>query len=101
MKVIIKRGFGCEAANETEQMIFLKDLKETLNDFLLPVSDIASERKTGGPISLEAPDYLELHEITKSLASFAETLARQTQKDVHFDIFVPRYNFECTIAGAA
>lgn len=100
MKVIIKLGFEREAT-EAEQRISLNALKETLIGFQLPVSDISSERKTGGPISLEIPEEMELHEITRSLASFAEALACQNQRDVHFDIEVPKHGFEVTIAGAA
>ncbi|MBZ9572877.1 hypothetical protein KJA17_01645 [Patescibacteria group bacterium] len=100
MKVKILRGFGCETTEE-KQAEFLREFKDTLRGFGLPVSEISSEKKTGGPISLEVPDHLELNEITRSLASFAEVLARQERRDVYFGIYVPQYDFQVTVAGAA
>lgn len=101
MLVTIERGFGHDAKSEKEQEDFLKGLMETLNDFSLPVSAISSEGMTGESIYLEVPNDLELREITRSLASFAEVLARQNQCDVYFDINIPDHSFNATIAGAA
>lgn len=100
MKVKITSGFGHETTEE-KQIEFLREFKNTLRGFGLPVSEISSEKKTGGTISLEVPDHIELNEVTRSLASFAEVLARQEQRDVYFDIYVSRYGFQITVAGAA
>ena len=98
MKVKLYGMFEQEQTEE-EQTEFLSDLKETFCGFKLPVQKISSERKTGGPVILEVPD-LELPDITRALASFAEVFARQTGQDISFPFEVVELGFKATAAGA-
>ena len=100
MVVVVKGGFS-DSSSKAEHQKFFQDFSETLRGFGLPVSAISSEKETGGSISLDVPDDLELNEVTRSLASFAEVLARQVGRDIYFDIEVLPYQFRVAIAGAA
>ena len=100
MIIVVKSGFG-DSTSKAEHQKFLQDFRETLRGFGLPVSAISSEKQTGGSISLEVRDDFELNEITRSLASFAEVLARQVGRDIYFDIEVLPHQFRVTVAGAA
>lgn len=101
MQVILHFNRGTSWTVE-ERKIFLRDLRTTLvNSFRLPIDRISSEHPTGGDVILEVPDSLEPDQITQSLASFAEVLARQNGADVSFPISIPIWNFKVRIAGAA
>lgn len=98
--LIVLRGFrDSQTVAEHEQ--FLREFQSTLQTFGLPVHRILSERTTGGAIHVELPEWVELHETTRSLASFAEVLARQTGQDVSFPLEIPSIGFNVLVAGAA
>lgn len=100
MQVVIQ-GLFKNSGTERERQAFLRELQICLKGFNLPVLQISSQRPTGGDVILEVPETLELHEITRSLASFAEILARQNRRDVYFSITIPSYDFAVDIGGAA
>lgn len=99
MQVVI--GLYPRSTSKEEHQRFLTEMASTLRGYHLPVNAISSKKDTGGAVIVEVPDSHELHEITRSLASFAEDLARQAGADVSFPLSIPAYGFSVTIAGAA
>ena len=99
MKVRVISGYGKESASIEEQEKFLSDLKGTLEERGLPIDSIVSERATGGPITLDVPDYVEYGEVTKAFLSLATGLARQCGEQVSFDLVMPGCSEPFTVLG--
>lgn len=98
MKIIISRGYGSEVSR-LQQIKRLDLIKKALRAYPLPVSEVSSQRETGGQIYVEVSDDTELSLITRVFSTFAEDLAWKTSENIFFDIEIPALGFEITIAG--
>lgn len=105
MMVKIVKGYGAEKETAEQQAQFLDWFKRLLASVGLPVSSIASERKTGGEITLEVSDHLEFNKITRAFLNLATTLSQKysreegEQIDVSFDLVMPGCSEPIEIMG--
>lgn len=105
MKVKVTNGYGAEKGTTEQQKAFLEWFRGTLYEYGLPVESISSERLTGGPITLEVSDHLEVSEITRTFLAFATDLSQQAtgeegrETHVSFDLILPGCPEPVTILG--
>jgi hypothetical protein len=93
MEIIIVKGYGADVTEEAQRQR-LNLFYVALRDRGLAISEVISERETGGKITIYLPDETNYSHINNAMANFVQDLAEYFGENLAIDYRLPSFEYK-------